>query len=173
MCFVGLMSAVICIISPFSLAISISPVSITFGLFAIHLSSYILGMRLGLLSCLIYIGIGLIGLPVFSGFTGGVGILAGPTGGYIIGYVFCSAITGAFSDRSEGKRLKCILGMTLGTIACYIFGSIWLSIQAGLTFWEAVCLGILPYIGFDAVKIALALALGIQLKRALRSAYLI
>ena len=87
----ALMAAVTCILAP--LSIPIGPVPISFTNLAIYLSLYLLGWKRGTISYLIYLLIGLIGLPVFSGFTGGVGKLAGPTGGYIIGFSLSSSLS--------------------------------------------------------------------------------
>lgn len=84
----GVLTAVICILGPMTLMIPISPVPISLANLAICLSIVILGMKLGTLSCILYLLIGLAGLPVFSGFSGGIGKLAGPTGGYLVGYLF-------------------------------------------------------------------------------------
>ena len=90
----GLMSAVICILGPISMNIPISPVPVSLGLLAIYFVLSVLGMKLGTLSVAIYILLGLVGLPVFTGFTGGPGKLFGPTGGYIVGYIFMALICG-------------------------------------------------------------------------------
>ena len=96
---IALMAAVMCILGPISLAIPISPVPISLGTLAIYLASYLLGMKRGTISCLIYLLIGIVGLPVFTGFTGGIGKVMGPTGGYMIGYIFLVLCTGLASDK--------------------------------------------------------------------------
>ena len=94
----ALMTAVTCILAPMS--IPIGPVPISFTNLAIYLSLYLLGWKKGTISYLIYLLIGLVGLPVFSGFTGGPAKLAGPTGGYIIGFIVMEVIAGL-----RGRRL--------------------------------------------------------------------
>ena len=81
----ALMTAVTCILAP--LSIPIGPVPISLTNFAIYLSLYLLDWKKGTISYILYLLLGLVGLPVFSGFTGGIGKLAGPTGGYIIGFI--------------------------------------------------------------------------------------
>ena len=100
---IGLMTAVICVISPFSIPIPISPVPITLSIFAIYLSLFALGMTKGFLSCVIYLCLGLAGVPVFAGFTCGAGKLLGPTGGYLLGYLFLALIAGFFIERFGNK----------------------------------------------------------------------
>ncbi len=170
---IGLMTAVICIISPFSLYLAVSPVPVTLGIFAIYLALFTLGMKKGLISCLMYILTGLVGLPVFSGFSGGPAKLFGPTGGYIIGYLFLAVIAGYFIDKWPSKWFYCLLGMILGTIVCYFFGTVWLAFQMHLSFVNALALGVLPYIPADLAKMAIALLIGIPLRKGLERAHLL
>ena len=93
----ALMTAVTCILAP--LSIPIGPVPISFTNLAIYLSLYLLGWKRGTISYLVYLLIGLVGVPVFSGFTGGIGKLAGPTGGYIIGFIAMAVIAGLVIDK--------------------------------------------------------------------------
>lgn len=166
---VGLMAAVFCILGPLALDIHfISPVPISLGMLAIYLITSILGMRLGTLSVIVYILLGLAGLPVFTHFTGGAGKLFGPTGGYIIGYLFMALICGFFTDKWDNKFIVNFLGMILGTAACYLFGTLWLAASMSLTFPQALATGVLPYIPFDLVKLILALSLGSQVRRRLK-----
>ena len=90
----GLMTAVICIVGPLSLPLPASPVPVTLTNFAIYIAVYVLGLKAGTVSCLIYLCLGAAGLPVFSAFSGGIGKLAGPTGGYLIGFLFLALIQG-------------------------------------------------------------------------------
>ena len=173
----GVMTAVICILGPMSLMIPISPVPISLANLAICLSIVILGMRLGTLSCVLYLLIGLIGLPVFSGFSGGIGKLAGPTGGYLIGYLFLSLIGGFFVERFSGKgfeqRAVQGLGLLVGTAVLYAFGTAWLAYMAGMNFAEALAAGVLPFIPGDLVKIFLTLLVGPEVRtRLLQAGYL-
>ena len=111
----ALMTAILCIVAPFSLPLPFSPVPISFATFILYLTSYVLGAKYGTISCLLYLLLGFIGLPVFSGFSGGVGRLLGPTGGYMIGYLFLVLIGGLAVELSDGKRLPSTLGLLLGT----------------------------------------------------------
>lgn len=165
---VGLMSAIICILAPFSVPIPISPTPISLGTLAIYFVLTVLGMKLGTVSVVVYILLGLAGLPIFTGFTGGPGKLFGPTGGYIIGYLFMSLIIGFFIDKWNNKLLPSILGMILGTMALYLFGSLWLAYQASYTLPQALMIGSVPYIPGDIVKVFLAMSLGRQVRKRLQ-----
>ena len=128
----AVMAAVICVLGPISMAIPISPVPISLASMAVYLAVTVLGMKLGTLSCLIYLLLGLVGLPVFSGGSAGAAKLFGPTGGYLVGYLFLALIAGAFVGRYTENKWKSIafaaLGMVLGTMVLYALGTAWLAI---------------------------------------------
>lgn len=167
----ALMCALICIFGP--LTIPIGPVPISMAMIAIFLSVYLLGMRLGTVSVLLYLLIGLVGVPVFSGMTGGVQKLFGPTGGYLIGYIFLALIAGWFVDHFQGNILFSFIGMLLGTAVLYAFGTVWLSIQASMSMQAALAAGVLPFIGLDLMKMVVSLLIGVPVKRALLAARLL
>ncbi len=216
---IALMTAVICVLSPFAIAIPVSPVPISLATFAIYLTVIILGWEDGTISVLVYVLLGFAGAPVFTGFAGGAGKVLGPTGGYIIGYIFLAFIEGAFVDGArkarpyegglrtrsplrdgnrpykEGLRKRSplqngvspygevvgasytsapiLLGMVLGTIVLYLFGTLWLMRQAGLTLVAAFSAGVLPFIVGDIVKMIVALFAGAKIRSALVKSNLI
>lgn len=173
MALIGLTTAVICLLSPFSIVLPLSPVPISLGTFAIYLTLTILGRRRGFISVTIYLLLGFAGLPVFTGFTGGAGKLLGPTGGYMIGYLFMALIYGSFVDRWARRHFICFLGMLFGTAVCYAFGTIWLAMQSGLDCRAALTAGVLPFIPGDFIKMGLALTIGYQIRMRLKKAALI
>jgi biotin transport system substrate-specific component len=166
----GVMAAVICILGPLSIPIGVVPISFTN--LAIYFVLYTLGMKKGTISYIIYILIGFVGLPVFSGFTSGPSKLLGPTGGYIIGFIFMALIAGFFIDRFFDKWYLCFAGMVLGTAVCYSFGTIWLSYQANLSASKALAAGVIPFIPGDLVKILIATFIGAQIRKRLIKANL-
>ena len=165
---IGVMSAVICILAPFSIPIGVVPISFTN--LAVYIAIYVLGTKKGTISYLIYLLIGLVGVPVFSGFTSGPGKLFGPTGGYLIGFAFMALISGIFIDRFTNKMYLCFIGMIIGTAVCYLLGTIWLAYQAGLSFQAALAAGVIPFIPGDLIKIVIATLIGAQLRKALKKA---
>ena len=169
---IAVMTAVLCIICPFALPVGFGPVPFTLSTLGINLCVGILGTKRGTISCLLYIFLGAVGLPVFSGFSGGAGKLFGPTGGYIIGYIFLCLIAGAFIDRGN-KWLPALTGIICGTVCCYLFGTIWLAYQMHLDFLSAASLGVLPYLPAEIIKIVLTLLIIFPLKRALHKANLL
>ena len=155
---VAVMTAVTCVLAPMSIAIGAVPITLTN--LVVYFSLYLLGWKRGSLSVLVYILIGMVGLPVFSGFSGGIGKLAGPTGGYLAGFIFLILIAGFFMQIFPKKKTLTILGMVLGMAATYIFGTLWLAAQMELSFTAALSVGVLPYLLGDAVKIAAASIIG-------------
>lgn len=154
---VALMTALLCILSPFS--IPIGPIPVSLATFVIYFSVILLGWKKGTLSCLLYLLIGFVGLPVFSGFSAGPTKLFGPTGGYLIGYLFLAVIGGWFAEKFQRKRGMCFLGMVFGTTACYIVGTVWLAYEAEMTFGLALMTGVVPFIMGDLVKIFVAIGI--------------
>ncbi|MCM1058003.1 MAG: biotin transporter BioY [Firmicutes bacterium] len=164
---VGLMAAVLCILGPWTINIPVSPVPISLGMLGVYFVTSVLGMRQGTASVLIYILLGLVGIPVFTGFSAGPGKLLGPTGGYIIGYIFMALICGFFVDKFNGNTPLYFLGMLLGTAVCYFFGTLWLARQMQYTFFQALLAGVIPYIPADLIKLIIARVVGFQLRKRL------
>ena len=162
----ALMTAITCILGPMALAIPVSPVPISLTNLVIYFMAYVLGAKLSTASYCIYLLLGAVGLPVFSGLAGGPGKLLGPTGGYLIGFIFLAAIGGYFVERFPANRLLHVTGMVLGTAVCYLFGTLWLSGQLGLDFMAGLGVGVIPYLPGDAAKIAVAVIVGPKLRRA-------
>ena len=161
----AMMTAVLCVLGPLSLPIG--PVPVSLATLGIYLTMYILGTKRGVIACLLYVLIGLVGLPVFSGFSGGITKLAGPTGGYIVGYLPMAWVTGLVVTRFEKKPLLCIVGMELATWMLYLMGTAWLAYSAGMTFGKAFGIGVLPFILPDLIKIVLSAVIGPVLKKRL------
>jgi len=166
----AVMTAVICVLAP--LSIPIGPVPITLTNLAIYFALYLLGMRLGTASCAAYLLLGMFGLPVFSGFTGGVGKLLGPTGGYLVGFLPMALIGGWFIERFSRRALH-LAGLALGTLVCYTLGTAWFCVVARMTPLSALSLAVFPFIPFDAGKIVLASLVGPMLRERLVKAGLL
>ncbi|WP_244835154.1 biotin transporter BioY [Clostridium sp. BJN0001] len=164
---IGVLTALICVAAPFSIPLPFTPTPISFANLAIYFSACILGAKKSTLSVLIYLLIGSIGLPVFAGFSGGLSGIAGPTGGYLIGFLFMAFISGLFIEKFENKIYICIIGMILGTAVCYLFGTAWLSMQLKLSFNKALVMGVFPFIPGDLIKIIVASIVGIKVRKRL------
>lgn len=165
MALIAVMTAVTCVLAP--LSIPIGPVPISLTNLAIYFGLYILGMKKETVSYIIYLLIGFVGIPVFSGFTGGAGKLLGPTGGYLIGFIPMAVVAGILVDKFDGKVVPSVIGMIIGTAICYALGTIWFCIQADYKVVPALMLCVIPFLPGDAAKIAIAAFFGPQIRRGL------
>ena len=151
------------------------PMTVPFTLqtFAIPAVLLILGKKRGTIATIVYVLMGAIGIPVFAGFSGGLAILLGNTGGYIIGFIFIALIyTAAVKIFGEKKGVK-IISLIAGLIVCYAFGTAWFMYiylkdtgDVGLITVLTWC--VLPYIVPDLVKIFLAILISDRVKRFIR-----
>ena len=144
------------------ISIPTAAVSFTMQTFGVYVAAGLLGARRGTAAVAVYILLGAVGLPVFSNMTGGIGALAGTTGGYIVGFIFLAAISGAVSSRVESKAAA-LAGMLTGTAVCYAFGTAWYMVlytantgPVGLLTVLGAC--VFPFILPDILKMLLALA---------------
>ncbi len=166
---IGVMAAIIAICSWISLNVGNVPFTLqTFGVF---LALQVLGGANGTIAVLVYIILGLVGVPVFAGFTGGVGIILGPTGGYIVGFLIMGVIYW-FSEKVQKNTLIQVLILVLGLVACYGFGTIWFSkVYANqgnaVTLWAVLGWCVFPFIIPDAVKLAVSVIISKNLKKVL------
>ncbi len=166
---IAIMTALTCILGPFS--IPIGPVPVSLSTLAVFLCVYALGMRDGCIATLLYVLLGGFGLPVFSGFTGGVAKLLGPTGGYIVGFIFMAAISGYVIDKVWPEKFYLqLIGMLLGECVLYVFGTAWFMFLMKVDAKSALATCVIPFIPFDLVKIGVAAALGMAVRTALAKA---
>lgn len=133
-------------------------VPVNLATLSVFLSGAVLGARWGAASQLAYLALGLCGAPVFSGFRGGMDALAGPTGGYLVGYVLAALAVGLIGARMRGK-LALPFAMAVGLALCYALGTIWFMISTDSSLSHALMLCVLPYLAGDALKILGASAL--------------
>ncbi|MDO4816434.1 MAG: biotin transporter BioY [Bacillota bacterium] len=150
---IALMSAVMAICSWLTVP---TAVPFTLQTFAVFFSLEYLGGKKGTLAILVYILLGAVGLPVFSGFAGGIGHLAGPTGGYIIGFI-ASGIIYRLGEKFTGESELLHYALeAVCLIACYALGTLRYCRVTGTELWAALCVCVLPFIIPDALKLALA-----------------
>ena len=171
LCMMAMMAALMCILGPMS--IPIGQVPITFTNLVIYLAVYLLGTKMGTVSCLVYLLLGMAGLPVFSGYSGGFAKLAGPTGGYLVGFLFMAAISGIFVERFSRNPFWSGAGMVLGTAVLYLFGTVWFVLMMKCTVAYALAVCVVPFILGDLIKIVLAVFFGKQVRGALMRANLL
>ena len=131
-----------------------SPVPVTGQVFVVLAIGFIFGKRLGVISQIVYTGLGGLGLPWFAGLAGGVSVLAGPTGGYVLGFLPAVYLVGWLSERVNPERLdmKFIVGV-VGLAAIYCSGLAQLSLSLNIGLAKAVRLGVVPFVWIDLMKL--------------------
>ena len=142
-------------------------VPFTLQTFGVFVAVSVLGGKRGTLAVVLYLLMGIVGLPVFAGFSGGLGVLLGSTGGYIIGFIVMAIIAGLVIDNCRKPWLQ-LIGMIVGTIVCYLFGTIWFCVVAGYTFQAALAVCVIPFIPADLVKMIIAMLIGPMIKKRIR-----
>lgn len=167
MAYIGLFACIMAICAWISVPGEIPFTLQTMGVF---LAVGLLGGKRGTLAVLVYVLLGAVGLPVFSGFTGGIGRLMGATGGYILGFLASALIMWAVEKLLPKKLWALVLGMVLGLAACYAFGTVWFLVvytkaKGAISLMSVLGMCVIPYIIPDLLKIALALVLTKTLKR--------
>ena len=148
------------------IAIPLQPVPLNLATLSVYLAGGVLGGAYAALSQVVYVLLGMAGVPVFSSLRGGLAVLAGPTGGYIAGYILSALVIGLMAAR-RGKWWQLALALLAGTAVCYALGTAWYMLMSGAPLGSALGLCVLPFLPGDAVKIAVAVALIPQLKRGL------
>lgn len=135
------------------------PVPFTLQNFGILVVGGALGLRRGGLAGLLYVLLGVIGLPFFAEGKGGLGVIWGTTGGYLVGFIAAAALVGRLAELGWDRRIGGAIGATLlGTAVIYLVGVPWLAAVAGMSLAEAVANGLLPFLGLDIVKLLAAAA---------------
>lgn len=140
------------------------PIPFTLQTFAVFLSLFVLGGKRAAVSVAVYILLGVIGLPVFSGFQSGIGVILGATGGYLTGFL---AMCGIYWPMEKAGKGGCFAA-TVGMLVCYIFGTVWYIViylnGEGAAIGVVLLQCVVPYIVPDAVKLVLAKLISNRIK---------
>lgn len=160
----GLFAALTAILSQIILPLPFTPVPINLATLSVLLSGGLLGARWGFFSQVVYILVGACGLPVFAGFSGGLHAVAGPTGGYIVGYAVAAFLAGFLmygrcAAPVSKTLLRPILAMIAATLACYLLGTVWFMYQTHTGLMASLIACVFPFLPGDALKIAAAVLL--------------
>lgn len=166
---IAMMTGVLCVVAPVAIALPFTPVPITFATFILYLIAAVLGTKKGTICVFLYLLLGMVGLPVFSGFSSGFMILSGPTGGYAIGYLPCVFLIGWILEHKKKKvsRIWYLFSFVCGTFCCYLFGTIWFMIIMGGTYTlgQTLFVCVVPYLFCDIVKIFMATVMILPIKQ--------
>lgn len=151
----ALLTAIICVLSPWTIPIGVIPISL--ATFSVMLISGIGGIKRSVIATAVYILLGAVGVPVFSNFKGGFSVLTGVTGGYIIGYLFLAFFVSFFCKIIKKTYIAVPLGAIIGTIFVYLVGTVWfvLLTKSGIDYAFKVC--VFPFLIGDGIKIAVSM----------------
>lgn len=147
----ALFTAITCICALITVPLGFTPVPVNLGVIGMFLCGGLLGKKYGTISMCVYVFMGAVGVPVFAGFKAGIGVLAGPTGGYIVAYIIGAFIIGLLIEK-----LGCFLSLIIGLIICYVTGTLWFVLSTGCTAATAITSCVLPFAALDAIKIFVA-----------------
>ena len=164
---ISLFSAIIAVSSLITIP---SPVPFTLQTFAIFSALLILGGKKGTVAITLYIFLGIVGLPVFSGFSGGIGHLLGATGGYVFGFMLTGIVFQVATFKSKNNTKRQITGLVAGLLSCYLVGTLWYAaVYIGYitlqTIVSATAICVLPFVIPDAIKLIAAILIGNKLKK--------
>lgn len=169
-------AALTCVLAPLSLPSYNPEVPISLATFAVMIAGGLLRPKYAALSQVIYILLGFAGLPVFAGFTAGVGILARPSAGYVFGYILMAWVESLIfhglctqKGNTLWQTVVLVLGMIAGTAGCYVLGTVWFMIMMQTPLWTALVSCVIPFLFGDAVKITVAAVVVPQIRRAFDS----
>ena len=163
MTYISVMSVIIAICAWLTIPAAVPFTMQTFGVFFALL---FLGGKKGTAAIALYLILGAIGLPVFSGFSGGTGHLLGATGGYRLGFLITGIIYIIFEKIGKSVKIS-VISLILGLLACYAFGTLWFSIyKEDMSFLPALSVCVVPFIVPDLVKLALAVMIAGKIKKA-------
>lgn len=163
----GMFAAVLAVLSQIAIPMP-SGVPVTLQTFAVALTGFVLGMKLGTAATAVYVMIGAVGAPVFAGFSGGLGILLGKTGGFIFGFLFMAPLCGLGVKKKN--LFRTVLMPAAGLVICHLLGILQFSLLAQLGFAESALMVSVPYLIKDVVSVVMAYAAAAALRRGLRAA---
>jgi len=168
----ALFAAIIAVLAQIAIPMPLG-VPITGQTLAIGLAATILGSRYGTLSAILYLIIGAIGVPVFAQFTGGFGILFGPTGGFLIGFIPTTLFMGYYLEKTSFTLKNALIANIIGMFITLIFGTIWLKFISELPWSVAIAGGFTPFLIGGFIKAFIAAYVGIIVRDRLKSAQLL
>ncbi len=173
----GLFAAMLCIFAPMSVPIGPIPISLTN--LVLYIAIFIIGTKGTCISFVVYMLLGIVGLPVFSGYSGGPMKVVGPTGGYLVGFIPMIIVMGIIYKKIASRMklvpdvLITILGMIAGTLIAYALGTLWFMYQMDCELAYALSVCVIPFIPFDLGKMMIANVVGRAVRKPLLAQNLI
>lgn len=154
---IAVLTAVLCVVCPITVPLGLIPFSLSN--FVLFLALYLIGKRGSIICCAVYIVMGALGLPVFSGFAGGLGHLLGPTGGYILGYIPMLFVSGVIFERFQNNAMR-VFGIIIGMLICYVVGTVHYCVILKVSLVSALAICVVPFLLGDLAKIVLVVSIG-------------
>lgn len=158
--------ALLCVASYISFPIPFTPIVITAQTLVVHLLALLLAPWYSLAAVGVYLLLGAIGLPVFAGGNAGMGVLFGPTGGYILGFLVSAPLVSLTKGKKVNLARYLVSTIAVGTVVIYLLGTVMFSIQQQISFVKALSLAVIPFIPGDVIKCVLASVIGMALNKA-------
>lgn len=158
------------------LSILIGPVPHTLQILFVLLAGVVLGPRWGITSVFVWILLGVFGLPVFAQGKAGAAVLVGPTGGFLFGFALCAYVTGWMTEKGDLTYWRVLVIMSIGLVIVYAVGlagfmaSFTYFLHKPMTWYNAFALSVAPFLPFDAIKMLIAVYLGVRVRKALLKA---
>lgn len=159
----AILAALLSLLSPITLPIG--PIPITLSLFALFLVASAAPPTVALTATAVYLALGAVGLPVFSGYEGGFQKFVGPTGGFLWAYLPAAALLSAFLTKWGDRKWAFPVGMVPSLLLVYLGGILWYALSVPASFGEALAVTVLPFLLPDALKIAAASAVGYVVRK--------
>lgn len=159
-------AALLCAFAPLSLPMGAIPVSL--ATMILYVIAGCVEPKISLTATAVYILLGCAGLPVFSGFSGGIQTVTGITGGFILGYLPCTVAVGLLTNKFRNQKAVYPISMILGTVLCYLCGTLRYMAQTNTDFVSALSVCILPFLIADAIKISVASTVCITARKSLK-----
>ena len=148
------------IFAQISIRLPLTPVPITGQTFAVLLGGMAVGTRRALAGTILYLALGLVGVPWFAAGSGGIAVATAPSFGYVVGFVFAAGLLGWLASRRLDRRpLTVLAAMVAGDLVIYLFGATWLALDLHLSAGSAIALGVTPFLIGDALKTVVAMGL--------------
>lgn len=163
----ALFAALIAVLGLVAIPLPFSPVPVTGQSLGIMLAGGILSVRQAAYSVLTFLLIGAVGVPVFAGVTGGIGILVGPRGGYLIGFLVGAIIIALVKGKENNVWRLALANLVGGILVVYTLGVLWLSFVTGMGLEKAITVGALPYIPGDLFKVFVATIVAVTITKRL------
>ncbi len=162
----GVFAAIMCVVGGMSIVLPFTPVPITLGSMAVMLTGAVLGSKYGTISTAVYLLLGAVGVPVFAGYEGGFAKFAGPTGGYLVGFLLTAFVTGLIIEKmnTNNKLWIEMVAMTVGVFFCYVLGTAWFMITTGSGLAAALISCVIPFLPGAVLKIVAASLLSTKLR---------